>query len=195
MTKPTGAAAPEIRAAQAAEIRADAPEGVKVSGYAAVYNEAANIGGLFMERIAPGAFDDALGDDLPFLVNHEGLPLARTGSGTLTIRADDKGLYMETVLDPADPDVARIVPKMKRGDLSKMSFAFTVAKEEWDESGEIPMRTITRMKRLYDVSIVTNPAYAGTDIGLRSLEAHRAQAATADPHRQRRMRMQLALTA
>jgi HK97 family phage prohead protease len=79
---------------------------------------------------------------------------------------------MAADLDPADPDVARILPKMKRGDLSKMSFGFSVDRgaEEWDQTGDIPVRTIRKVSRLYDVSIVTEPAYAGTEIALRSLQ-------------------------
>lgn len=158
----------------AAEIRADG-DGIRVVGYAAVFNEEANIGGWFREKIAPGAFDDAIGrDDVVFLVNHDGLPLARSraGKGTLSLSVDDRGLRMETVLDPEDPDVKAIVGKMQRGDLDKMSFAFMPEVQEWDESQDPPLRTIKRAS-LHDVSIVTTPAYAGTDIGLRSLEAHR----------------------
>lgn len=168
----------EIRAAQAVEIR-EAGEGVRVTGHAAVYGERARIGDYFEERIARGAFDNVLGDDVPFLIEHQGLPLARTGSGTLKLSLDERGLYVETDLDPSDPDAARIIPKMRRGDLSKMSFAFTVEREEWDESGEIPLRTILAFRKLYDVAIVTTPAYAGTDIGLRGLEAAREAAALA----------------
>lgn len=162
----------EIRGGIAAEIRAEGDE-VRVAGYAAVFNQETDIGGMFREVIAPGAFDEAIGrDDVVFLINHDGLPLARTRSGTLTLTQDSKGLRMETVLDATDPDVLSIVPKMKRGDLDKMSFAFWPEVQEWDDSGEIPVRTI-RKARLHDVSIVTTPAYDGTSIGLRSLEAHR----------------------
>lgn len=164
----------EIRGGVAAEIRADGEE-VRVAGYAAVFNQQTDIGGYFREVIAPGAFDDAIGrDDVVFLVNHEGLPLARTRSGTLRLTQDDKGLRMETVLDAEDPDVKSIVPKMKRGDLDKMSFAFWPEVQEWDESGDIPVRTI-RKARLFDVSIVTTPAYDGTSIALRSLDDHRKE--------------------
>lgn len=165
----------EIRSAgnQAEILEAD--EGIHVSGYAAVFNQEADIGGLFRERILPGAFIEAIGrDDVVFLVNHDGLPLARTRSGTLKLSEDARGLRMETVLDPNDPDVKSIVVKMQRGDLDKMSFAFLPDVQEWDETQDPPLRTI-RKARLYDVSIVTTPAYDGTNIGLRSLEAHRAQ--------------------
>ncbi|MAU40980.1 MAG: HK97 family phage prohead protease [Kordiimonas sp.] len=156
-----------------AEVRAD-DDGIKVAGYAAVFGEDADIGGHFIEVIERGAFTDALarGDDVVFLVNHEGLPLARSTSGTLTLKEDDKGLYMETVLAADDPDVQQIVPKMRRGDMTKMSFAFYAQREEWDDTGDIPRRRILSAA-LGDVSIVTTPAYEGTDIGLRSLDHFR----------------------
>ena len=165
----------EVRAGIPAEIRMDS-DGIKVEGYAAVFGEEANIGGLFREIFERGAFSDAVGrDDVVFLINHDGLPLARTRSGTLTLTEDDHGLKIDTTLDAEDPDVKSIAGKMKRGDLDKMSFAFDVGNsndQNWDYSGDIPLRTIKRAS-LYDVSIVTSPAYEGTEIALRSLEASR----------------------
>ena len=169
----------EIRTAQGKyEIRAEEDGGITVKGHAAVFGEEANIGGLFREKILEGAFSEALkrNDDVVFLVNHAGLPLARTRSGTLSLSQDAQGLVAKTTLDASDPDVQSIIPKMRRGDLDKMSFAFTVTDDEWDEGGgDLPIRTIKSVE-LYDVSIVTTPAYEGTDIGLRSLEAARKTA-------------------
>lgn len=163
----------EVRYANA-EIRAD-EDGVTVEGYASVFGQEVDIGGMFREVIERGAFKDAVGrDDVRFLVNHEGLPLARTASGTLTLKEDKHGLHVRTELDPNDPDVQQIVPKMKRGDMDKMSFAFRAVKEEWDDSGDLPLRTI-REAELFDVSIVNEPAYDGTEIGLRSLDKFRKQ--------------------
>ena len=165
----------EVRFSIPAEIRAD-ETGIKVSGYAAVFNEIVNIGGYFRERVLPGAFAEAIRrDDVVFLINHNGLPLARTRSGTLKLVEDQRGLNIETELDASDPDVQAIVPKMKRGDLDKMSFAFSMRGgiQTWDESVEPPLRTIEKVGELHDVSIVTTPAYEGTEIGLRSLEQHR----------------------
>lgn len=164
----------EVRGGIPAEVRAD-ESGIKVSGYAAVFNQEADIGGYFREVIAPGAFQKAITrDDVVFVINHEGLPLARTRSGTLTLTEDDHGLRMETELDASDPDVQSIIPKMKRGDLDKMSFAFRATKQEWDDTQDPPLRTVREVE-LYDVSIVTMPAYGGTDIGLRSLEESRKE--------------------
>lgn len=164
----------EVRGGIPAEIRADS-DGIKVSGYASVFNEPADIGGMFKEIIAPGAFRAAIGrDDVVFLINHDGLPLARTRSGTLKLEEDAKGLRMETTLDPEDPDVQSITGKMKRGDLDKMSFAFQATRQEWDDTTEPPTRTIHEL-RLFDVSIVTSPAYDGTSIAMRSLDDARKE--------------------
>ena len=183
----------EVRSFLPAELRAADDGSVKVSGYAAVFNQETNIGDYFIEVIERGAFTEAIGrDDVVFLINHEGLPLARTRSGTLQLSEDERGLKMDAVLDMSDPDVMSIVPKMKRGDLDKMSFAFYPEVQRWDETGDIPKRYIQKV-RLADVSIVTTPAYDGTEIGLRSLEAHRKAAKPKEQKKpsqsQRRMRM------
>lgn len=179
-TKKPAGAEHEVRLAVAPlELRAaleGAAEGVKVEGYAAVFNEVTDIAGLWDEQIAPGAFDDVLGDDVRLLINHRDLPLARVSSGTLKLSIDQRGLKVLADLDPDDPDVARLVPKMRRGDLREMSYGYIVAADAWDESGDKPKRTITKIKQLIDVSVVTSPAYSGTEIGLRSLEAARAEA-------------------
>jgi len=184
----------EIRSGLPVEIR-ESENVIKVSGYAAVFNQDAEIGDWFIERIAPGAFSDAITrDDVVFLINHEGLPMARTRSKTLTLSEDDRGLFMESELDPDDPDVKLIIPKMRRGDLDKMSFRFTPIKQEWDDSGDIPIRTLLECG-LSDVSIVTFPAYEGTDIALRSLQEHRSanQPARHVDSIRSRMRMNLSL--
>ncbi|MDK3017618.1 HK97 family phage prohead protease [Pseudodonghicola flavimaris] len=168
----------EVRFCASAPVELRAAEGdlINVTGYAAVFGAQTEIGPLdswgWVELIERGAFAEALtrGDDVTFLINHGGLPLARTSSGTLTLTEDQHGLRVDTALDAADPDVQRILPKMKRGDLSKMSFAFVADKETWDETGARAVRTIQSV-RLYDVSIVTDPAYEGTEIGLRSKTA------------------------
>lgn len=185
-----GAVAPiEVRAA------ADGAS-VQVAGYAAVFNSPTEVGGYFMEQIAPGAFDDVLGDDVRLLVNHTDLPLARSTSGNLRISVDARGLFIEADLDASDPDVLRIVPKMTRGDLREMSFAFRVDVETWDESGDVPLRTINRISELVDVSLVTVPAYPDTEIALRSRDAARVAEARTKGSRGPdlgTMRMRLAL--
>lgn len=182
----------EIRTgARHAEVRAGEDGTITVAGYAAVFGETADIGGWFTEEIVRGAFKDAIPrDEVMFLINHEGLPLARTKSGTLRLSEDDHGLHMEAELDPTDPDVARIVPKMKRGDLDKMSFAFVPRKQVWDDTRDPPHRQITEAA-LRDVSIVSMPAYEGTEIGLRALQDHRRQEERGAAARRLRMKAKM----
>ena len=159
-----GFGAIELRSAQEGE-------SIKVAGYAAVFNAEADIGGYFIEKIAPGAFDDVLDADVRFLINHAGLPLARSSAGNLRLSVDQRGLYFEADLDPADPDVVSLVAKIRAGTVREMSFAFRADKETWDETGETPVRTINHINAFRDVSAVTYPAYAEADIALRCLEA------------------------
>lgn len=166
----------EIRSLQPFEVRAE-DDSIKVVGHAAVFEQETNIGDWFREKISRGAFTEAISrDNVPFLINHDGLPLARNKSGTLRLSEDAIGLRIEAELDAQDPDVQRIVPKMKRGDLNKMSFAFRAKRQEWidGEDGELDLRVIHEAE-LFDVSIVTSPAFEGTDIGLRSFEKHKEE--------------------
>ena len=165
-----------------------------LGGHAAVFDEWTDIGGMFLERIAPGAFEGRLGDDVPFLVNHDGIPLARTSAGTMDLALDERGLVMSARISGKSPLAQDVLVAIERGDLSKMSFAFTVAKEEWDETGEIPRRSILQIGRLYDVAVVTDPAYGGTDIGFRSLEDFRAERRAKTDMKERRAGQGLAVT-
>lgn len=158
------------------ELRAaDGTTGIRrVTGHAAVFNQLSEDLGGFREQIAPGAFADAIGkDDVRLLVNHEGLPLARTVSRTLRLSEDARGLLIEADLDESDPDVARLLPKMTRGDVTHMSFGFSVRPGGQDWAKDDEGRTVRTLKklRLFDVSIVTYPAYPQTDVAVRSLRA------------------------
>ncbi|MBX5010886.1 HK97 family phage prohead protease [Rhizobium lentis] len=143
-------------------------------GYAAVFERLADIGGYFQEKIAPGAFTDAIKGDIRALVDHDmGRVIGRTKSGTLRLQEDGKGLRVEIdVPDTTDGNDLWVL--VERGDISGMSFGFRVTKETWDETGDVPVRTIEKLN-LLEVSAVAWPAYDDTTIGLRSLEAARAE--------------------
>lgn len=184
----------ECRFGQGFEFRAaDGDKPPRVAGYACVFDAETKIGDYFIEKIARGALDDVMDNDVVFLVDHRGQPLARTTSGTLKLTIDERGLFVETELDPSDPDVAALVPKLARGDLSKMSFAFRASVEKWDESGDIPVRTIEKIELLRDVSVVTFPAYEDTEIALRSLEEYRAAQTPKSSVTARRAKMEMQL--
>ncbi|MBS7737932.1 MULTISPECIES: HK97 family phage prohead protease [unclassified Chelatococcus] len=141
-------------------------------GYAAVFNSDTTIGDYFVERIAPGAFDAALNADVRALVNHDtGRVVGRTKSGTLRLSADSRGLRVEIDV-PDTVDGRDLWTLVQRGDISGMSFGFSVTKQEWDESGDRPVRTILGVD-LFEVSAVAFPAYDDTSLAMRSLEAIR----------------------
>ena len=165
----------EVRALAAPiEVRADSRT---ATGYAAVYNSIADIGGYFNEQIAPGAFDETLGGDIRALFNHDTAHvLGRTIAGTLRLASDDRGLAVE--IDMPDTAMARdLAVSMTRGDISGMSFGFNVTKQTWDESGPVILRTIESVE-LFEVSIVTFPAYDATDVAVRSLEQYKREQRT-----------------
>ncbi|PDS67889.1 HK97 family phage prohead protease [Rhizobium phaseoli] len=143
-------------------------------GYAAVFERLAMIGGYFQEKIAPGAFATAIQGDIRALVDHDpGRVIGRNKSGTLRLQEDGKGLRVEIdVPDTTDGNDLWVL--VERGDISGMSFGFRVTKETWDETGDVPVRTIQALE-LMEVSAVAFPAYEDTTIGLRSLTAARAE--------------------
>ncbi|MGN6536943.1 MAG: HK97 family phage prohead protease [Mesorhizobium sp.] len=151
-------------------------DSVKVArGYAALFNSRADIGGMFYETIASGAFDGQLSADVRALIDHDaGRVIGRTKAGTLRLSVDTNGLAVEIDL-PDTTDGRDLAVQLERGDISGMSFGFRVLKDEWDDSGDIPSRTI-RAVELFEVSAVAFPAYDNTSIGLRSLETARAEA-------------------
>jgi HK97 family phage prohead protease len=144
-----------------------AEDGVmRLSGYAAVFNDA-SVPLPFKERIAPGAFRKTLSEspDVRLLINHEGLPLARTKNGTLKLTEDDRGLRFDAEL--ADTQEARdIYTLVQRGDVDQMSFAFRVIRQNW--SKDKSERTLTEVSLADgDVSVVTYPAYPTTSVEAR----------------------------
>ena len=134
---------------------------MRLSGYAAVFHDS-SVPLPFKESIAPGAFRKTLSEtpDVRLLINHEGLPLARTKNGTLTLREDDKGLFMDAVI--ADTQEGRdLYTLVQRGDLDQMSFAFRVVRQKWSEDRST--RLLTELSLADgDVSVVTYPAYPTT---------------------------------
>jgi HK97 family phage prohead protease len=154
------------------ETRADGDK-VTVAGYAAVFGETVDIGGYFREVIAPGAFTTTLktADVRAYFDHDQGRVLGRSAAGTLRLKEDAKGLAIEIDL-PDTSDGRDVKELIARGDVSGMSFGFMVTKQTWDETVEPPTRTIQEVI-LREVSIVSEPAYEGTSIALRSLEHSR----------------------
>lgn len=172
----------EVRVLASAKLenRADGgSEAVVLTGYAAVFGQETDIGGYFRERIEKGAFSDAISrDDIHALYNHDYQHvLGRAKAGTLRLSEDDHGLKVEITL-PETQTARDLAENIRAGNIDQMSFAFTMSggRQTWDESGETPLRTIEKVGELWEVSVVPRGAYPTTEIGLRSLEAHRKEA-------------------
>lgn len=170
------------------EIRAEEGDGGErsVDGRAVVYGKRTDLG-FFDEIIEPGALDDADLRDVPLLLNHDtdALPLARsrrnTARSTMQLITDAEGLGIRARLDTKNnPNAAAADSAIDRGDVDGMSFAFTVESEEWtDLDTEHPTRHITGISRVFEVSIVTWPAYADTSIHARGMATALESAAAA----------------
>jgi len=140
-------------------------DSTKLVGYAAVFDSPSEPL-PWIEYVRRGAFTKTLNDgaDVRLLIDHEGIPLARSKSGTLQMVEDERGLRVEADLDPMNPDAQRVLSAMRRGDMTQMSFAFRTIKDSWNRDRS--MRELKEVQ-LYDVSIVTFPAYEETVAELR----------------------------
>jgi len=150
---------------------------VEVRGVAAVINQATDLG-FAEEIISEGAFSEVLEDDVRVLGNHDpNQVLGRTASGTAKVFLTESGeLGYSFTPDYENPTHVSWVRSIMRGDITQSSFAFTVPKggSEWRSSekyGVNGMRVIKKIERLYDVSPVTYPAYEGTAVSARDLQA------------------------
>lgn len=145
-----------------------------LEGYAVKFNETTDLG-IFKERIDPRAFEGRMEDDVRYLLNHKGMPMARTANGTLKLEIREHGLWTRAVLN--DTQQSRdVYAAVKRGDISSMSFAFTVAEDQHDP--QMNLRTVTRVGKIYDVSPVSFPAYPTTTVQARAAAAQTSLAKT-----------------
>lgn len=167
---------PERRYLNASGLRME-DETRKITGYAAVFNSMSEDLGGFREIVAPGAFSETLDADVRALWNHDAnLVLGRTKSGTLALSEDDRGLRVE--ITPPE-SAGWMLEAMDRGDVDQMSFGFFVDDDEWKMQDGEPLRTLRKV-RLFDVSVVTYPAYPETEAAVRSLDQFRARAIAPD---------------
>lgn len=165
----------ERRTLETHELRTlEADNGARVlMGYAAKFNALSEWIGEFREEIAPGAFAGVLSNDVRALYNHDpSMVLGRTTNGSLILAEDDQGLLVSINL-PDTSYAQDLWTLVQRGDVSQMSFGFSVSKagQEWRKEGAVPIRRITKVSRLLDVSPVTYPAYPQTSVQARDIEA------------------------
>ena len=145
-----------------------------LQGYALTFDSLSEDLGYFREIIRKGALDNCKMDNVVLNVNHDmDKPLARNkkgnGIGTLTLTVDEKGLFFDAI--PTDTSYSRdLISNMEAGIIDKCSFAFMLDWQDdesqtwdWDTNNRgYDLRTINKIKEIFDVSIVTNPAYEST---------------------------------
>jgi HK97 family phage prohead protease len=160
---------PEWRGIDDYEVRSAGNEFI-VRGYASLFDSPYTVAGGpdaggWLETVDRRAFDVTLNSnpDVHFLINHEGVTLARTKSGTLTLSTDRKGLISEARIDRRDPMGQSLEVKMERGDLDEMSFAFRTVRQEWNED-YTERRLLEVNLDKGDVSVVNNGANDKTRI-------------------------------
>ena len=170
------------------EVRAEQDEkhGSMLTGMPIVFEATTDLG-FFFERIAQGALDGADLRDVRFLVNHntDMIPLARSRrnneNSTMQLMIGSAGMDIRVDLDTENnADARALYSSVERGDISGMSFMFSVNKDEWqDRDPDKPTRIIRAISRVFEVSAVTFPAYEQTSITARSAEDALERARTA----------------
>lgn len=146
-----------------------------IVGKPIVFNQRTDLG-FFEEVIEAGALNGADLTDVRFLVNHDTskIPLARYRKGfansTMTLRVVEDGLEISLILDVENNAEARaLFSAIQRGDITGMSFMFSIAEEEWENlDTDYPTRHIKAIAQVIEVSAVTFPAYEGTEISARN---------------------------
>lgn len=164
----------KIREVRLREIRAleEDNERMIVEGYAIVFDEPTDLG--YIEVIDRNALNECDMSDVCMKYNHEDskLIMARTRNRSLQLTVDDRGLkiYAELIPTQSNRDIYKSI---QAGLLDKMSFAFLVGEAEWtiNDNGEPDVRVITKISKLFDVSVVDVPAYSQTEIYARSKKA------------------------
>ena len=155
------------------EVRAERNEqhGTYITGTPIVFNQVTDLGWI-REMIEPGALDETDLKDVRFLVGHDttSIPLARSrnnnANSTMQMSVTERGMEIRVDLDTENnPRAKELYSAVQRGDISGMSFMFTVNKDAWDDlDTDQPLRRITAIGKVFEVSAVTFPAYEGTDI-------------------------------
>lgn len=143
-----------------------------IEGYFAVFDKETELWPGAFEQIARGAFDSSMKRDVRALLNHnDDIVLGRTKAGTLTLRADDVGLWGTIQVNEADTDAMNLYARVQRGDVSQCSFGFNILKEDTEHREDGSIKWTLEDVELWEVSPVTFPAYEETGISARKAQA------------------------
>lgn len=139
-----------------------------IEGYFAVFNKYYEMWEGAFETIAPTAFDKTINDDVRALINHEStLVLGRSGANTLKLKVDEHGLWGSILINKSDTDAMNLYERVKRGDVNQCSFGFDILSEEYTQRDDGTVLWTVNEVKLYEVSVVTFPAYEDTEVQAR----------------------------
>ena len=142
-----------------------------IEGYFSVFDSPYPLWEGAEEIVKPGAFADCLGQDVRALVNHDTtLVLGRTKAGTLELKEDSHGLWGKITINRDDADAMNLYARVQRGDVDQCSFGFDILDEEFTERSDGSVLWTIRKVKLYEVSVVTFPAYVETAVSARKAE-------------------------
>ena len=154
----------------------ESEEGLFIEGYFSVFNSTYELWPGATESVAPGAFANTLGGDVRALIDHETrLVLGRNKSGTLELREDSHGLWGRVKINPNDQDAVNLYERVKRGDVDQCSFGFDIVKEDTEVRDDGSVHWTIREVKLYEVSVVTFPAYTETSVSARKRDFEEIQ--------------------
>lgn len=156
-----------------------------ISGYFVVFNSETELYQGVYEEVAPEAFDSVDFSDVKALVDHDTAKvLGRTKARTLSLSVDDKGLYGEITVNENDQEAMNLYSRVVRGDVDQCSFGFEILNEEMIQNSDGTVKFIIKSLKLYEVSVVTFPAYQDTAVEARSKQIKEAHERTLQARKQ-----------
>ena len=161
----------QVRSLGKLQTRADNNETdeMKIEGYFVVFNSETKLFENYYEEISDKAFKDIDLTDIRALADHDTAKvLGRTKSQTLKLSVDEKGLFGEITINKNDTEAVNLYERVKRGDIDQCSFGFSILNETMEQRADGTTKwTITEIE-LFEVSVVTFPAYSDTSVEARS---------------------------
>lgn len=156
-----------------------------IEGYFAVFDSPYTLWDGVTEIVKPGAFAGCLSGDIRALIDHDTrLVLGRTKAGTLELREDARGLWGSIKINRADTDAMSLYARVQRGDVDQCSFGLDIEEETFVDLGGGQCRwEITKVNPLYEVSVVTFPAYEETAVKARHADLDEIQRREAEAWR------------
>lgn len=163
---------------QATQFRAAEDNGKKyIEGYFAVFNSNYTLWPGATESVDSGAFNETLDDDIRALIDHETrLVLGRTKAKTLELKVDNKGLWGRIEINEDDQDAMNLYARVERGDVNQCSFGFEILEEDTTYNDDDTVHWTIKKVKLYEVSVVTFPAYEDTSVQARRKDYNQLRA-------------------